>query len=308
MKDSNVSAICLKSGESKNFPDLTFDFSPSCQNRIINLYKKRPGNDYGSSIGIYTAKLSTRKKSFFNPGSYNLLEGKIFFGKKPGLSSFQRKAKKVKLARPGLELNFYQGKGMLYWKGKEVTAGLGIYSCFCHFGIWHDSSLAAWEVIAQDRDNLSLAGDWAHLPVSQVWKIKLREDKRIIWEVETEVHRELELEAIQNNLMVSPLYKEWAVPGFSRGEFSDLFTGSYDILPFRAWSGPAGQLLVKSRELPDLSFRQDKTNGELQGLLENSDYFYRSRLVQYQQICSRKLKPGKYSSFKGVVEIEPKEN
>ncbi|MCF7876704.1 MAG: ABC transporter ATP-binding protein [Candidatus Omnitrophica bacterium] len=308
MKDSNVSAICLKSGESKNFPDLTFAFNPSCQDRIINLYKKRPGNDYGSSIGIYTAKLSTRKKSFFKPGSYNLLEGKMFFGKQPGLSSFQKKTNKVKLARPGLELNFYQGKGRLYWKGKEITAGLGIYSCFCHFGIWHDSSLAAWEVIEQNRDNLSLAGDWAHLPVSQVWKIKLREDKRIIWEVETEVHQELELEAIQNNLMVSPLYKEWAAPGFSRGEFSEIFTGSYDILPFRAWSGPADKLLVKSRELPDLSFRRDKTSGGLQGLLENSDYFYRSRLIQYQQIGVEKLKPGKYSNFKGVVEIEPKEN
>jgi hypothetical protein len=308
MKDSNISAIYLKSGESKNFPDLTFAFGSSSQNRIINLYKKRPSNDYGSSIGIYTAKLSTRKKSFFRPGNYNLLEGKIFFGKKTELSIFQKETKKVKLARPGLELNFYQGKGRLYWEGKEVTAGLGIYSCFCHFGIWHDSSLAAWEVVEQNRDHLVLAGDWAHLPVSQVWKVKLREDKRIIWEVETEIHQELELEAIQNNLMVSPLYREWAVPGFSRGEFSDLFTGSYDILPFRAWSGPAGQLLVKSRELPDLNFRRDKTNGELQGLLENSDYFYRSRLIQYQQIGFGKLKPGKYNSFKGVVEIEPKEN
>jgi ABC-type polysaccharide/polyol phosphate transport system ATPase subunit len=308
MKDSNTFAICLKSGENKNFPDLTFSFKPSSQNRIINLYRKRQSNDYNPCIGLYTAKLSTRKKSFFKPGDYNLLQGKIFFGKKTGLSSLRSEVKEVKLARLGLELSFHQGKGRLYWRGKEVTAGLGMYSCFRHFGIWHDSSLAAWEVVEQNRDNLILIGDWAHLPVSQVWKIKLREDKRIIWEVETEVHQELELEAIQNNLMVSPLYKEWAVPGFSRGKFSELFTGGYDILPFRAWSGPADQLLVKSRELPGLSFGQDKTSGELQGLLENSDYLYRSRLIQYQQIGSGKLKPGKYNSFKGVVKLEPEEN
>jgi hypothetical protein len=308
MKNSNVFAICLESGDSKYLPDLTFSFKPSSQNRIINLYKRKlDGNDNGC-IGLYTANLLPRKRDFFEPGSHNLLEGKVIFGKKVDLNSLKRKGQQVKLVHSNLELTFGQGKGRLYWKGKEITAGLGIYSSFCHFGIWYDSSLAAWEVVEQNRDNLTLIGDWVHLPVSQLWKIKLRKDNRIVWDVETEIHQELELEAIQNNLMVLPLYKEWAVPGFSRGEFSDLFTGSYDILPFRAWSGPANRLLVKSRELPDLSFRRDKTSGELQGLLENSDYFYRSRLIQYQQIGSGKLKPGKYNSFKGVVEIEPKEN
>lgn len=308
MRDSSISAIYLESKNKRSFPDLTFYFKPAPWNRIVNLYKRRQSSDYGCCIGLYTTKLLPRKRTVFKPGVYNLLEGEIIFGKKAELNNSEKEVKKIKLVKPGLELIFGQGKGRLYCKGKEITSGLGMHTSFCHFGIWYDSSLAAWEVLEQVKMKVTAVGDWVHLPVSQVWKIELTKGNQIVWEIKTEIRQELELKAAQSNLMLSSLYKEWIVPQASQGVFSEFFTDEYDILPFRFWSGPARELVAQSRQLPKVSFKQNQADGSQQGLLENSDYFYRARLLQYQYIGPRRLKAGNAGYFKGVIEIEPKKN
>ncbi len=306
MKESNLSAIRLESDDKNSFPDLTFNFRPSPWNRIVNLYKKKRNNNYNCCIGLYTAKLMPRIRAVFKPGIYNLLEGEIIFGKKTELKNLQKETKKIKLVKPNLKLIFGRGKGRLYWKGKEVTAGLGMHTSFCHSGIWYDSSLAAWEVVSQDRKKVTAAGDWVHLPISQVWKIELAEDNRIVWEIKTKILQKLELKIIQCNLMISALYKEWVVPQASQGVFNESFTAEYDILPFRFWNGPTRELLAQSGQLPKVSFKQSQADKSQQGLLENTDYFYRARLLQYQYINPEQLNVSKTNCFKGVIEIEPK--
>jgi hypothetical protein len=88
----------------------------------------------------------------------------------------------------------------------------------------------------------------------------------------------------------------------------DDFTLDYDILPFRYWYGEAigKELVVAEKGLPTVIFSNENPDQMPRALIENSDYLYHGRLLQYQKYNNKLLIPKKHLYFSGVIKIEDK--
>ncbi len=121
-----------------------------------------------------------------------------------------------------------------------------------------------------------------------------------------DVYEELDLEIEQANIMLSSEYKNWIVAGVSKGEFINEYTRDYDILPFRFWYGKPVRREIGALDtrLPSILFNCNQKEGSFRAIVENTDYLYKARLLQYQKCNSVKLLPKKYNSFEGVIKID----
>ena len=117
----------------------------------------------------------------------------------------------------------------------------------------------------------------------------------------------LNLEIEQTSIMLVPDYDNWVVPEVNKGKFLNEFTQQYDILPFRFWSGKASEAGIGaiSRNLPNIFFKCNLRSKYFHAILENSDIFYKARLLQYQKSNTHKISSGKYTYFEGTIGIDP---
>ena len=120
-----------------------------------------------------------------------------------------------------------------------------------------------------------------------------------------EIHKETVIELEQAGIMLISSYKSWSAGKEAKGEFQDDFTPDYDILPFRYWYGKADKdtLTACGKDLPRVSFLNTAAATMARGLVENSDFIYSSRLLQYQKSNEKTLPPKKYPYFSGVIEV-----
>lgn len=190
---------------------------------------------------------------------------------------------------------------------KRINYGFGRFYFFALFGIWRDSSQAVWQIIQKGENELLVSGDWPYIPVTQIWEIKLIDENSILWRIEMEIYEEADLELIQANLMLINGYYDWEAVGIIKGRFCDEFTHGYDILPYRYWYGKPQQngIMVIDKTFPDIVFRPDMEDDSLRAIVENTDYLYQARLLQYQKSNIGKLSPQKYCFFAGIIEIKP---
>ena len=93
----------------------------------------------------------------------------------------------------------------------------------------------------------------------------------------------------------------------NHGKFSDEFSQQYDILPFRFWSGTTNSIKVESAEGFKIEFSCERALGGFMGIVENSDSFYRARIIQYQKPNFLEEKRNKnrseYLLFEGYIEL-----
>lgn len=304
LKNNRVSGVVLSSRQ-KEVPCITF-IPYQEENRIINLYKRKDKD--GECVGIYSARIAGKREKEVCPGKHTYYEGKVIFNKPPVWTELIRDFTGSELSNNDFKFIFDRGRGKIFWKQKELTAGLGVYTSLRSNGIWYDSYQGIWR-IAQNIDNtIVVLGSWPHIPVSQIWKISLVGKNMIFWQVDMEIYEDMDnLEIEQANIMLSSEYKNWIIPKFIQGEFLNEYTDSYDIIPFRFWYGKAGEITVVSDDMPEVSFRSNMDNAIFRAVVENTDDLYRGRLLQYQKANSDTIKAGKYTYFKGGIEVGFKE-
>jgi len=306
LRNNKVSKLVLKPIADKTLPKLSLDFSSEANKRIISIHKRK--TDETEYIAIHSSLLRPRKEQMVLSGKYSYFEGNITVGKQIKLVE-NYESEIIQRNRGKLELVFEHGKGRIFWRQHELTAGLGIYSSLRLSGIWYDSSQAIWQLIEKNNYKLVVLGDWPYIPLTQTWELELIDEKSILWKIETEVYEELNLELMQANLMLVNKYKNWTVGGVSQGEFPDEFTKDYDILPYRCWYGLPKQEGIAATDniLPNIIFLEDTENKSLKAIVENTDSLHQARLLQYQRVNSLVLLSQKFCFFKGIVKIKPNE-
>ena len=302
LKDNKISGVILKPECNRYVPDLTFNCCSQSENRILNIYKRKEKSI--ECVGIYSAIINPKRKQLINPGRYTYFEGKIVLDKKIKLEEAVKRDNIVELNNDDLRFIFDRGRGRIFWRQKELTAGLCFYTSVRSSGIWYDSYQAVWQVNKIRKNKIVAVGDWPHISISQTWQLELIEENLIYWKAEMELYEQLNLEIEQANVMLSSKYKSWAVSNFIHGEFLDEYTQYYDILPFRFWYGKAREIAATAKNLPKIAFKSNTKDRSLRAIVENSDALYRSRLLQYQRTNDRNLLPGKYLYFEGTIEIE----
>lgn len=215
--------------------------------------------------------------------------------------------KPYSLERKELSFFFDNGKGRLFWKNRELTKGLGLYTSIFSSGFWQDSEGADWQITKVSEEKMILRGKWRSLPIIQVWEIELTEDTGIIWKIEMEVFEDVIIEGEQQtNVMLTNEYETWLTEDGSRDSFTNSFNEEWITLFER------GADVIKSvsainptHRLPSISLKYNKLGVD----------YYLSILNTSSSFCARKLKcykikrndkkytPGKYLYFNGKIEV-----
>lgn len=239
-------------------------------------------------------------------GKYTYFIGTIVLGEAAKIEDESALTRGTELNSGSLRFLFDQGRSRIFFGGKELTTGLGVYTSVRSLGIWHDSYQAAWKIISKTNNKIVALGNWPYVPISQHWQIELLDKNSILLTVDMDVHDEAYLEIEQTNLMLSSEYKNWQIPGLNQGEFLDEYTQDYDILPFRFWYGKSESQGIKATAagLPVVWFKPTLKNELLRMITENTDYIYKGRLLQCQKSNAEKLPIKKYPYFTGVIKIE----
>ncbi|MCM8763730.1 MAG: hypothetical protein NC927_01420, partial [Candidatus Omnitrophica bacterium] len=280
LKDNKINKVNLISNN-KDFPLLTFATISQKGESVFYLCKKRNAENEIINEGNFTLLIPKREQLLL-PGKYKCFEGLINLGRDCKVFKvIKRDVEKIKSGR--LEFIFESGKGRIFWKDKELTTGLGVFTSLRYLGIWRDSYQGVWQIIEKNATSILVLGEWPFIPVMQDWKLKLLNENLIKWRIETEIFEEIALEIEQANLMLSNKYKEWIVPHLIKGNFSEEFTADYNILPYRFWSGKVKEGIgVINEILPEILFRINLGN-PLIAVIENTDDLYCARLLQYQK-------------------------
>jgi len=205
---------------------------------------------------------------------------------------------------------FDGGRGRIFYKDTEITKGLGLYSSLFSLQHWRDSMEAAWNIIKISDTAIIAKGRWMFIPISEIWKIELREGNIIDWQVEIEVHDKIKIEIEDFKLMLSEKYNDWFVSDGKKGKFSDYFEKN---LWEKLWVGNINnEVCVKAIDtadinLPTVKFHALNVSSEFLASIEDSDQLFNGRVIgcfKKNQSPNNIFSPGSYKHFSAEISIQ----
>ncbi|MEW6680874.1 MAG: hypothetical protein AB1297_07670, partial [bacterium] len=280
-------ALCLKfSNEFNNFAKI---FNSDFYNkvRILRIEKIEPERNGKFSPGQYPCfklEITLNKDKQICTENFNILQGKK------------------------LRFVFDNGSGRIFWNEIELTKRLSLYTSLRSQGRWYDSSsLAIWKIEEKNIDTIKASGKWLRLPINQYWEIRLREDRLIEFSVRMKVDKEIEVDRLQTNLMLSERYSQW-ITDKEKGSLPS-FKEDVDDDWDRIWTGRDEYIgvfenVMGKNSLPLVIFSPQKLNSDWLLNIINSDIYHRGRVLQYLNAKKIKISPGEYPYFNGRIIIE----
>lgn len=270
--------------------------------------------DKESGLGMYFLKVDQRESSNKTPGEYLYFKGEIILDKEniESKSSSENVIPKhtfdISVSEP-LELFFSNGMIKLFWRKKEITKGLGVYTSFSSLGQWYDSSQALWQIVHASSNTLKTTGIWPWLPIIQTWDIRI-ENKSIFLDINNEIYRKVCLSAEEINLFMNDEYSHWFATKKQGGRFYKEFSQN-DFFRFRMWvtklTNEKAGVKKKIFRLPSVSLRSLNKNEDAYVVIENANILgQKGRLIQHLKLYNEEScikEPSKYNLFNGVIEL-----
>ncbi len=293
-------AVGVYSGN-KQFPALTVRFS-----KALNNFAKIMNADFNERARIVRIqRVEPEKEVLHSPGTYPCLDVEVVLGEdipeafEPARSSLQ--SDKLKFV-------FEKGSGQLFWDGVELTKRMGFYTAIRSGGRWYDSlSSAHWKVRQKDTF-VSAEGKWQHLPVRQLWEIRIPDSSSVEVVVKMIVDRAIEVDRLQANLMLLERYTRWTC-GTDSGEFPDFkdtLDDDWDSVHRETdVSGPVGVGAVQSPSeyMPAVRVSYKSSSFAWTPTIINSDIYHRGRVLQVLNSEKQKIPAGEYMYFIGEIKI-----
>jgi hypothetical protein len=281
-------------------PLLSLQFSKELNNfaKVIN------SDFYNKARILRIQKVESEKDIKFLAGEFPIFKIKAFLDKNKPICV--EDSKNV-LQKGKLKFIFDKGSGRIYWDDVELTKKLGLYTSLRSQGRWHDSSSSAiWKIEEKSDDTIQVFGKWLHLPMSQYWEIRLREDKLIEFSVKMKVDKEIEIDRLQANLMLSEMYSQW-LAAEGKGFFPPFkidIDDDWDCLWAAGKDSQYIGILQEKNDLPAVLFYpQEFISGWLLRIV-NSDIYHRGRVLQYLKKEQETILTGEYTYSKGKIEIK----
>lgn len=289
--------------QNRQFPMLSFKIAKELKNfaKIFN------SDFYAKSRILRVDRVEPEEAVRLSPGAYPCFAIEVVLDKDKQVH-IEDSENMLKDER--LRFFFDRGNGRIYWDGVELTKKLGLYTSLRSQGRWYDSaSSAIWKTEEKNKDTIKVLGKWLHLPIVQYWEIRLREGNTIAFNVKMEVEREVEVDRLQTNLMLSESYHKWMAEA-ANGLFP-IFKDYIDDDWESIWSGRAdskyigvSESLTNDIHLPPVIFFPQELNAACLLNIINSDINHRSRILQYLNSNKMQISPGQYNYFSGKISIK----
>jgi len=309
--DTDVDLLkrCVSSGRvglqdpSGSLPSLSLTFSE----KLGNFIKVFNSDYYSKARLLHLEKVEPETNIIFSPGRHECFKTKFSLDKKQIIEIEDYDAA---IENKNIRFVFNRGSGKFYKDGKEITKNIALYTSMRSSGCWYDSfSSARWKIVCKDGRKIKAIGKWLDLPLYQEWEILVKDTGSFEWIVSLGVEKEVELDRLQANIMLSERFSQWLV-GKDEGsfpEFSDDIDDDWDCL----WHGKASERLISLKEnlvhnLPEVSLFCQELNPQWNLRIVNSDRYHRGRVLQYASNFKTNFLPGKYPYFSGILTIKDK--
>jgi len=288
-------------------PDMSIEF-----NRALDNFAKIFNSDmFRRSRIIYVERIEPEEKRQYSPGKYVFCEAKITFDEN---KKTYIKHPIAALEKGDLKIMFDAGKGRIFWKKKELTKQLGVYTSLRSLGRWHDSHTYALWHIDENKTQIRASGKWINLPINQCWQMFISEKNIIDFIFTMNVEKKIAVDRLQSNIMLSENYKKWIANGTTDvfPDFKADIDDDWQVL----WTADLGKKkeeensigVIKTRRanqlLPSLKFVAMQVTPKWQFNIVNSDIQHRARVLQCLNKEPQFLMPGTYPYFKGKIFVE----
>ncbi len=210
------------------------------------------------------------------------------------------------IKRDKISLCFDNGKSRLFWEGKELTKGLGLYSSIFIGGFWQDSSQANWVINKSGESSISAKGKWYFSPIAQEWKIEILNQNYIKLDIEMEVLEDIIIDGEQQvNIMLTDGYQEWLVDNGPPGIFPNHFSKDWEIF-FEQASSNSGWVAAQfdNRHFPAVGLKCDSKSPENIFSILNASELFTARVLKCYRNTKMKIYRGRYLYFSGGVKID----
>lgn len=209
-----------------------------------------------------------------------------------------------------IKLQLADNTWKVFFKGKEITKKLSIYTSIRAFGKWRDSkNHCIWKVLEINKNELTAVGSTSIPSIQQIWRFKL-DGNRIYLNVKMKVRTIMQLEREQTNIMLSSNYARW-ITEYANGKFPSGFNrdygGDWDALHIiktnsADYVGARGDGI----RFPTVRFYCTRPREGMQGAVINSDDQFKGRVLQYviKHSPMHFALPGEYEYFDGYFSIE----
>ncbi|MDD5771474.1 MAG: hypothetical protein PHO81_04480, partial [Candidatus Omnitrophica bacterium] len=183
-------------------------------------------------------------------------------------------------------LAFNNGKLLLNWDGRLITAPSGAYVVFNSANRWYSSTQAEWEVKEEAQGAFTATGKIYQLGLTQFWRFELLGEREIKWDIELEMDADVELSEVYVNLALKDEYCRW-FSNLEKGDFPPIKNEDKNWSTIFTKNGLSARIGVyrqiqETGELPSLLFEQLPLGSSTQGLVLNSDHLSHCRILQYK--------------------------
>lgn len=179
----------------------------------------------------------------------------------------------------------FNGRIKIFYKGREITKGLGITSKVVHNSVTYGYGDAVWDIYNISTYQIKMNAYWPGLGIRQSTLISIDPEKKNILDIKIELESEdnVILDDWYINSLISNKYKEWTRP-FSKGVFKEItiFQDPYKYEPLDLdYNGPPVVGVKENTEkgLPAVLFRCSNTEVPIQAGVSNTNYNENARCV-----------------------------
>lgn len=285
--------------DGNKLPVLTLEFpqGPGNFGKIIN------SDFYNKARILRIDKVEPDERMKFAPGRHSCFEIQASFDEGRHIIIDEQNS----MIQDGkLSFIFDNGRGRIYWEGREVTKKLGLYTSLRSMGRWNDSSTGAlWRTEKKGINTIIAEGKWLYLPVRQRWIITLGENNLLGLEVLMYVDAQIEIDRFQVNVMLPEAYRSW-ISDKQEGPFP-IFVEDVDDDWSRVYAAE-GDCVGVSKNIIDTNLPRVNLhryvgieNSKLN--IVNSDIYHRARVLQYLVDRKNIIPKGEYAYFSGKISI-----
>ena len=190
-------------------------------------------------------------------------------------------------------IKIFNGKAKIFYKGKEITEGIGISHAFVHEDITYSYKDAVWDYNVISPYKVSMVGKWHRLGISQWITVSMDPDMQDVIEIKTEMtsRNDLSLDDCYVNGSFSSDYKYYTWPFYmDKTRLGDIgmFSPVFDVLqpePKYEDYEVFGFYENVEKDLPALLFKFLDTGFPFSTGISNTDYHDNARCIYGSLYC-----------------------
>ena len=201
-----------------------------------------------------------------------------------------------------------QGRTLLFYQGKPITKGYGIYSSMLAASGWMDILDGPWQTERIDDKSLRSTKVIDYLSMSLTWTVRVLSETEVAVELTAQLEKPVAMDRYHASILLDPAYTKWSTPDDS-AEFPTVEVASHEWTHVNSKPLHSTWIMASAdpaTALPEVQFCVTADRGEFTPTVLNTDYQLGSRVLQLLRRNTEPSgiwPPGRRTLFEGRVQI-----